>query len=176
MLDIAPVKSLLQEAKTEALDVVVIIDLVSKRAGTKTTREITMHIYEVAGGKVLWESKPLSEAKVAVGRRSGSDPGAKLVDQVMAYVDDKVKLQDLPELKPEAVKARVGRLTASPPSNIWPVLVELRAYQVRKLLSADEAAAAYSRVLGSDDAGEMLAIGDELGRYKAIARLLPRER
>ena len=71
------------------------------------------------------------------------------------------------------MKGRVSSLATAKHEMVLPVLVEIRFWQRKNLLSEDELVQAYKQLLG-EEAGQQLATGDEETKKKIVAKWLPK--
>jgi hypothetical protein len=168
--------NLLDDARRTALDRLALINLTVKTIGFQRRRDVTMtvRLVDVASGQSQWASPSLSASQMMAAMRAGGNPGAAMVAEVMKEVDAKHELKPMPALRPEHVESRVAALAedlSDKPDQMLPVLVELRYYQAKGLLSAERAAELYDRILGTGR-GRLLAGDDEAGRREALSAWL----
>ena len=166
-----------EAAKRQGLDGLVLASLTVRAIGLSGRTETTMRIklIDVATRQTLWTSKMLSSTRVAAAQKTGTDPMAELVTEVLEAVDAYFALTPMPSMKPEHVKGRVARLaedfSRSDHDAMLPVLAELRYYQAKQLLTAEEATPLYDQILGAGK-GRLLAGGDETQRRAVLEEWL----
>jgi hypothetical protein len=191
MLASTDTENALQTAAKEGLDVLVLGLTTSKPAVARAPEQslISLRLLDVATHKALWESRPLSDMKVQAAKQQASgskasgkkvakgkdlgDPAGDLVDELLHYAQTNLKLADMPAITAEVAHKRADWLAEQGDSNPLPVLLELRYYQWKQLLTPEETAGFFAKILG-DENGPKLANGSDQERLTAVARLLPR--
>jgi WD40 repeat protein len=164
-------------AKKDGLDVLVLFTLRVRPAGSGRRMDMSMRVrlLDVASDEALWTSESVSSGRVASARQSGSDPLLELHEAVLRQVDESFRLAPMPTLAPEHVRGRVAGLVEGSQElgedERLRILVELRYYQGKELLSRDAAAKAYDQVLG-EDKGSELAAADGPGRRALLHQWL----
>jgi hypothetical protein len=189
MLGSADAETALRLAAKEGLDVVVLGLTSIKPAVARAPEQslITLRLLDVATHKMLWESRPLSDLKVQAakqqtsgGKTSGKkaakskelgDPAGDLVEELLHYAQTNLKLTEMPAITAEVAKKRAGWLADQEHSNPLPTLLELRYYQWKQLLTPEETAGFYAKILG-DENGPKLANGSDQERLTVVGRLL----
>jgi hypothetical protein len=114
-----------------------------------------------AAGK-LWESKPITSAKLQAARRQGKNADADFAAEVLAAVDEQIVLVEMPELTPADVARRVKAIAALGSTRPLEALIELRYLLVTKRITAKQ----------SDKLAEAI-VGEETGALWATH--LPRD-
>jgi hypothetical protein len=189
MLGSADAEKALQLAAKEGLDVVVLGLTTIKPAVARAPEQssITLRLLDVATHKMLWDSRPLSDTKVhsakqqasgakAAGKKAAKskdpgDPAGDLLDELLHYAQTNLKLIEMPAITAEVANKRAGWLADQEYSNPLPALLELRYYQWKQLLTAEETAGVYAKILGDQD-GPKLAKGSDRERLTVVGRLL----
>jgi len=163
---------LLKSAAEEGLDLVMIAAVAAKagRQGTPQTI-LVLRILDVVKNKELYASKPLSSLRVS-DNPDGVDPVAKFTDEAMSFIDENFRLREMPDISRPAALRRAKSLVAGKHGNPLPVMMELRYYEWKKLLTTEELAGHYGQLIGQAD-GQRLATGSELERLQVVSRWLP---
>jgi hypothetical protein len=78
----------------------------------------------------------------------------------------------MPAITAEVANKRAGWLADQEYSNPLAALLELRYYQWKQLLTPEETAGFYAKILG-DQNGPKLATGSDRERLSVVGRLLP---
>jgi hypothetical protein len=169
-------KDLLADAKKRGLDYLAVFSIdVNKNAKTGyVTNETKLNVYDVASGEMLIASKKLNNVNVFRASQSGDSPTKevdKALDPVWKLIDDKLALQDLPNLTREQVAGRVAQLLASDSDQPLQELAEIRAYYGRGLMNDEELTKAYDMLVG--DQGLVLITGSSKERRKAVDAWMP---
>jgi hypothetical protein len=191
MLGSADAEKALQLAAKEGLDVVVLGLSSIKPAVNRAPEQslLTLRLLDVASHKMLWESRPLSDSKVQAAKQQASggktsgkktaksknlgDPAGDLVEELLRYAQSDLKLADMPAITAEVAQKRADWLTEQESTNPLPALLELRYYQWKQLLTPEETAGYFTKILG-DEKGPKLAKGSDQERLSVVSRLLPR--
>ena len=111
--------------------------------------------------------------------RSGEDDLPKAVDRLFAAVDAKIKMEEMPSMKPEHVRSRIRSLLAQrealpeadEESMNLQILYETRLFNSMNLLSEDEASTVYQVVLEGNE-GIVLAGGNTDDRRLVVEQIL----
>jgi hypothetical protein len=190
MLGSADAETALQLAARDSLDVVVLGLTTNKPAVARAPEQssITLRLLDVATRKMLWESRPLGDQKVQAAKQQASggkaagkkgakskapgDPAGDLVDELLHYAETNLKLIEMPAITAEVANKRAGWLADQEYSNPLAALLELRYYQWKQLLTPEETAGFYAKILG-DQNGPKLATGSDRERLSVVGRLLP---
>ena len=179
----------MQLAAREGIDVVV-LGLTSFRPAAARAPEqslITLRLLDVAAHRTLWESRQLSDMKIQAAKQQASgakasgkktaksrdlgDPAADLVDELLRYAAVNLKLTEMPAITAEVAAKRAGWLADQETSHPLSALLEIRYYQWKQLLTPEETAAFYAKILG-DQNGLKLATGSEQERLTVVGGLL----
>jgi len=137
---------------------------------------LVLRIFDVVKDKELYASTPLSSLLVGSALQAGAavdDPSSALIDEVMKFVDENLRLTEMRRISREAALRRAAAVTSQKYPNPLPVLMELRYYQWKELLTSEELAQHYTKLIGDD--GQRLATGTEAQRRLVIEQFLPRE-
>jgi hypothetical protein len=165
---------LLKAAQHRGLHALIVLDLSLKAGGLsgRVDRVLRVRLLDAASKKALFSSEPLSSRQLMMAQQQGQDLAVGLVEDVLRAVDGQFTLKPMPEMRPEHVTRRVSSLLDSHErgEDPWPLLIELRYYQVRGLLGEAAAGTAFERVVG-DGRGEALATGTEAQRRTVLASL-----
>ena len=137
----------------------------------KATATLTLRVVDVLNGKELWKSEPVSSTAFAAKGRQ-DDLGGQLVNDTFNFIDNNIRLGPLPDIKPEVARKRMVKLAETRSSDVLAALIELRYYQVKKLLSVEEIQEAYGK-LRNEHTAKQLAGDDVAERIAAISVLLP---
>jgi hypothetical protein len=167
-------------AAKDGIDVLIMAVIVSKpvKIGGQIHGQsnLTLRVLDVARDDSLWKSKPVNSA--ITGNGSADDKGSKgdadeLLSDALAYLDKEVLLGDMPKLTAEEVQQRAEAI-AHETSNPLPALAELRCYASLKLLTPEQLADFYTRLIGSED-GPRLATGSDPLRRQIVEKLRGQE-
>ena len=104
------------------------------------------------------------------GNDGGKDAG-ELLSDVLEFLDKEVLLRDMPKLTAEEVQeagGNAGQANVQSSARAWP---SLRCYASLKLLTPEQLADFYTRLIGSDD-GPRLATGGDQMRLQIMEKLL----
>ena len=170
--------ALRETAAREGLDLVLVAVMGAKptRNGPPQTLYV-LRIFDVSKDRAIWTSKPLSNLRVAAAKAAGdggADPAGEFVDRMLKYVDAQLKLVEMPSINHEAAVRRAESLVGQRFDDPLLTLMELRYYQSKGLLTPEELAEYYTKILGPGD-GPLLATGTEAQRRLIVERWLPRE-
>jgi hypothetical protein len=170
-----------QMALREGLDVLLVAECTTKagRGRAPSQSILVLQVFDVFGGKVLWGSRPLSDIRVQAAQQGKdkekkSDPAAELLQDFMKFVDERLTLTDMPPIGAEAAKNRAETLVQRQTEYPLPLLLELRYYQWKNLLTPEQLSACYAKLIGPDD-GPGLATGTDPQRYLIVQRWLPKQ-
>jgi len=168
-------------AAKDGIDVLIVAVIVSKpvKIGAQIHGQsnITLRVLDVARDESLWKSKPVNSAITGNGGAT-EDKGSKadadeLLSDVMEFLDKEVLLSDMPKLTADEALERAEAI-AKETSNPLPALAELRCYASRKLLTPEQLADFYTRLIGAED-GPRLATGGDQMRLQILEKLLGME-
>ena len=160
-------------AARQGLSALMVASVSARPIGLTGRTELTMRfrLIDLATRQALWTSKSLSSSRAATAQFSGANPFAELMTDVLGAVDESFVLKPMPPMKPVHVQGRVTKLepdfSTSQHDAMLPVLAELRYYQAKQLLTAEEAAPLYDQILGAAK-GRVLAGGSEAERRAAV--------
>ena len=176
MLGIGTQKELIERAREDGIDAVVIID-VKLRVNTSNglvTNDSTLSLLAAKTQAKLHTTRKINNLDVQKARAAGKDDGVdKELEGLVEAIDANLKMTDqLAGISAAAAARRVAALAAEKHENPLPVLAEMRLYHVKGLLEESALFAAYEEILGVDY-GRQLATGTEEDKKKALARWLP---
>jgi len=168
-----------QSATKEGLDVVLVGEISTKggrgRAPTQTL--FVVQLIDVVGGKDLWTSRPISDMQIQAAEQSKdrkkADPLGDWIASLTRVLEERLQLVEMPPISPEAALQRAEALTSRQHDNLLPVLMELRYYEWKKLLTAEQLVSYYGKLVGLGD-GTRLVKGDEKERQMIVRRWLPK--
>lgn len=159
-------EKLLSAGRRQALDMVVLIGFQDKQ-GPRGDAQVRVRFVDLASGKPLYATQNIP-ASVGFSRRGGASPVEQAIEQAIKRINLDFCLKPMPEMTAEAAKARVAALGLpdAQPACPLPALFELRYYQAKQLLTAEELVPLYDAILGKGK-GKPFASGDKAQR-KAI--------
>jgi len=125
-------------------------------------------------GDMLGRSSELLNTKVerALMSTDGEDEVTKATEKFFMQLDDKVKLTELPAMKPEHAKARLVQVLSSSTISKLEKLFEVSLYHSMKLITDEEKTTACLIVMEGSE-GESLANGRPEDKQALIDPLLP---
>ena len=176
ILGVGPERELVNKAKKEGLDVLVLFE-VSVKVNPKTrlvTNDTKVVLIDVAKGGRLHTGKLLNNFKVQKARSESKEDGiSKEIDKLFEFIDANLTMVPPPSiLNSGHITKRVASLVSTKPDDILPVLTEIRFWHRRNLLDDEGLTAAFSQML-SPEIGEQLATGSEDERKAIVKRWLP---
>ena len=170
---------LLLKAAREGIPVLALFN-VEVKFNVKTnlvTNETELILFDVAKKAKLDRASTgkFNNLKVQSDRTNNKDDGLqKAFADFFKVVDETLVVSPFPSgLKPEHVKGRVSSLATAKHEMVLPVLVEIRYWQRKNMLSEEELVQAYKQLLG-EEAGQQLATGDEETKKKIVEKWLPK--
>ena len=176
MLGVGTQKELIERAREDGIDVVVIIDMKIRVSPSSNlvTNDSTIALLDVKTQKKLLTTKAFNNIAIQQARADEKEDGVdKELERLFAAIDTSFKMTDLPAaLNAEVVAKRLASLTAEKHDNPLPILAEARMYHAKGLLEESALFAAYEQILGVDS-GRLLATGSEEDKKKALDRWLP---
>jgi hypothetical protein len=170
-------------AQAEGLDLALIVDVTVKRS-TRADQVLTiaeLSYRDLVGDRSLWGyDKKLNDNMVENERKRGRDLIGDAVGDAMKSIDDKVRLEEFPAIQPATalkraetlVKPATGAAKPATESNL-PLLLELRFYAWKKLLTEEQLQGYYGKLLANPEEGKKLASGTEAERRAIVNRWLP---
>ncbi len=167
---------LMQKAVERGVDVVVLFDV--KATGPNRINGIVQNETRVrvvsARGDMLARSAELLNTKVqrALASPNGEDEVGKAMEKFFFQFDEKVKLTELPAMKPEHATARLIQLLSSPSFSKIDKLFEVSLYHSLKLISDEDKTKACLIVMEGSE-GESLANGRPEDKQAVLDPLLP---
>ncbi len=176
MLGIGTQKELIDRAREDEIDVVVIIDMKLRVNTTNNlvTNDSTLALLDVKTQKKFHTTKAFNNIAIQQLRADDKEDGVdKELEKLFEAIDTNFTMTDLPAgLTAEVVVKRIASLTAETHDNPLPVLAEARMYYSKGLLEESALFAAYEEILGVDF-GRMLSTGSEEDKKKVLGRWLP---
>jgi hypothetical protein len=167
---------LMKKAEDRAVDLVFLFDVkVSppNRMNGIVQNEAKVRVVSLKGDPLARSTDLLNtEVERALMRASGDDEVAKVTDKFLAQFDTKVKLAEMPALKPEHAKARLVQVLSNAKLSKLEKLYEASLYHSMKLISDDEKLTACLIVMEGSE-GESLANGRPEDRQAVLDTLLP---
>ena len=165
----APVADIMQNARAAQVDLLLHFDI-SLNAGNNDYVKNTSRcrLMNVATGKQLIVSKGMSNSEVTqvtrAGRQTERDYVLSQLSPVLNFIDREATVSDLPPLTPEIARRRVEALVGSPQSRSLRTLAEVRMYQAKNLLTAEEVEVVFDIVGGPD--GLLMLHGPQLEKLE----------
>ena len=165
----APVADIMQNARAAQVDLLLHFDI-SLNAGNNDYVKNTSRcrLMNVATGKQLIVSKGMSNSEVTqvtrAGRQTERDYVMSQLSPVLNFIDREATVSDLPPLTPEIARRRVEALVGSPQSRSLRTLAEVRMYQAKNLLTAEEVEVVFDIVGGPD--GLLMLHGPQLEKLE----------
>ena len=164
-----------QLATKEAVDLVMLVHLAGKPVRTRTGQAqtqvtATLKVIDPASGKELKSFAPVNDAAIQAALRPGSrvkNPLDKVLETLEQFLDTQVKLTEMPAISAEVAKNRAQSLAARQLDNPLPSLMELRYYEWKGLLKAEDLSKYYGQIL-DPDSGAKLATGAEAEREQVV--------
>jgi hypothetical protein len=171
-------KKLLAEAKKRELDYLIVfsIDVAKNTKTGYVSNDTKMNVYNVSSGELITSSKKLNNVTVYRAIQEGesaSEEVEKALEPVWRFIDEKVALQEMPNLTRENVANRIAQLLTRDGELPLQQMAEIRAYYGRGLIDDEELAKAYDILAG--DQGLVLVSGSQKERRNAVARWMPSE-
>ena len=135
-------QQLIASARARRLDVLILLQPVplSSAAGQVTQTLVEVQVFDAIAGKKLGTPQALRGAAMGPPGAAGWDPVAVGVGEVLQYVRDYCELRPVGNLTAEQVRARLKEWEQekAKPESALLLLVEMRYYQLKQLLPADE--------------------------------------
>jgi hypothetical protein len=183
LLGVGKKEQLLEKAAQQGIQVLAFFDVEVKfNVKTRlTTNETKLTLYDVSKRKspekerMLTTTRPFNNLKIQNDRSQNKDDGIeKEFTRMFEFVDESLRMTPLPEgLNTDNVKRRAAGIAAARHDHVLPVLAELRFWNRKNLLPAEDLETAYKMLLG-DERGSQLANGDEETKKKVVATWLPK--
>ena len=166
---------LINTAKQMGLSAVVLFQLPQPMQGAaagakRTDEQLKIHIIDV--NKIV--QKEISAPNTAPGALVGeADPEelAICADDFGKFLDENFVLQPMPEIQAQDVPARIKKMVGEAHDDPLTVLAEVRYDQLKGLLTAEEAAAAFKNWL-SDERAKVMANGTPAQRRAMLEQWL----
>jgi hypothetical protein len=167
---------LMKKAEDRGVDLVFLFDVKVSRPNPINgivQNEARVRVLSLKGDPLVRSTELLNtEVERALNRASGDDEVAKTTDKFFAQFDSKVKLSDMPALKPEHAKARLVQVLSNTKSSKLEKLYEVALYHSMKLITDDEKLTACLIVMEGSE-GESLANGRPEDKQAVLDTLLP---
>jgi hypothetical protein len=176
MLGIGTKKELIDRAREDGIDAVVIIDMKLRvtAANGLVTNDSTIALLDAKTQTKFHMTKTFNNIKIQQARADSKEDGVdKELESLFAAIDAKFTMTALPTgLNADIAAKRVAALTAEKHDNPLPILVEAKMYHSKGLLDETQLFAAYEQLLGVDF-GRLLATGSEEDKKKVLNQWLP---
>jgi hypothetical protein len=167
-------EDLAKSAQDAGVDVLVTyeIALSQARVGNLISNKTQIKITDGKKGTVLLTSTPLENRVVMQAReksQSEDDPVDKQVARAIEKLDELCKPTELPAaVNAERVKTRIAGLIAEKPADPLPVLLEMRFYAAKGLLTSSEMHAGAVSLMGEAEYAQLVASAPSGGMNDAI--------
>lgn len=178
MLGVGSRDQLLQHAKAEGLDVLVLFDVAPRYnvRGNIVQTDTSIQLLDVQKAQQLHKSRSLNNTKIQFQRQrspNAPDPVDVELDLLFAVVDEQLKVEEFPEqLTPVIARRRVDYLGEQETENPLAVIGEMLMYRQRKLVSDPELHKGLSQLVGAG-ASRTLIQGKEAQRKEVLQQWLP---
>jgi hypothetical protein len=162
-------------AKRQDLDVVAVVNVTW---GKGEQRQISVRVIDFAAGAGVLSTNTL---RIGLGNKPGlaganassdSEATEKWLSDVLRQIDDKMTLRALPELTPDDAKQAVERMFTAKQHDLASDMIELRAYQARRLIDEASLIRYYDALLGSG-MGQAFVQGDSDARREILQKIFP---
>jgi hypothetical protein len=164
-------QQLLAAARSRRLDMLIFVQPVplSSSAGQVSQTLVQAQVFDVIAEKALRTSQALGGAPAGRGVAGAWDPVAAQVTDLLEYLRTRCELVPVPDLTAEQVRARMKQWEPEKGrrENGLLLLVELRYYQLKQLLPAEEVAKEQDALVGLGR-GRLLATEPPLKRRELI--------
>jgi dienelactone hydrolase len=130
---------------------------------------LEMRLIDVISGTTLWKSPRLSSPRAAGPRSVGRDAASGLLKSALKKLDALDELSTMPVVSESVAAGRVKKLSAGDPSAAARLraVVEIRYYELKKLIPAEAARRAYQQLI-SDEFAEGMESGSAEDRTAAL--------
>jgi hypothetical protein len=150
--DIADV---MPSARAAQVDLLLHFEVVLKAGRNDNVQNTSRcRLMNVATGKQEIVSKGMSNVEASqmtrAGRQTERDYVMAQLRSLFSFVDRSATVSELPALTPEIARRRVEALVGSPQSRSLRTLAEVRMYQAKNLLTAEEVEAVFDIVGGAE--------------------------
>lgn len=177
MLGQASRTELLERARNEGLDVLLVIDIqLQRNPRTEQVQNLTkVVVMDVATQSVVGSTKLMNNLLVQRmrERNAGEDPVDVEMKKVETLLDQNFRGIELPtKIQPQHAASRVAKLAQGRYDNPLVALAEMTFYHSRKLVTDDELRGGYQPLLGSAATAQLLS-ASPAERQKAVAGLTP---
>ncbi|MDX1929922.1 MAG: hypothetical protein SFV81_25570 [Pirellulaceae bacterium] len=167
---------LMKKAEERGVDLVVLFDVkVSppNRLNGIVQNEAKVRVVSMKGEPLARSNELLNtEVERALMRANGEDEVAKATEKFFAQFDSKVKIGDMPALKPEHAKARLVQVLANTKLGKLEKLFEVSLYHSMKLITDEDKLTACLIVMEGSE-GESVANGRPEDKQAVLDALLP---
>lgn len=164
-------------AQRQNLDALLLINLsvFIKPLNHRIDKHIEVHLVDVASGRAVYKSKPLSDVAIERKGLGTSSPAGQRLAEIFTQVDNNFCLKTMPAIQREQIEDRLSQLREmiERSQNIWGVLAELRYYQAKRLVTPAELTPMYDKIIG-EGKGHALATGSDAERRAILRKLLER--
>jgi hypothetical protein len=163
----------------EKLDFLLIADIAEKpfhfapRNIHTTQTVIQIHIYDVAADTEVWKSREVGSGKLVLAANGVKGVGATgdLAAEVLRAIDKQFALQKMPEITEDILQERLAALAEQKTQNPLPALMELRYYEMMKLITPDQFLQQAMKIVELEDA-RCLTSNDAAQQKKVMDRWL----
>jgi hypothetical protein len=168
-LSVAREAVLLEAARREAVDVLLVVDW--RDSGHKWSAGLKL--IDVLRGERLVNFQRLKSEEVTRRNPLAKDPLAETMHALNKFLDESLAMQPLPEqILPRHVARRLDSLAATNEENPLRALAEMRFYRERGLADDSQLMLAYQALLGQKR-GRELMLGDAASRETLLDAWLP---
>ena len=142
-------------ARAAQVDLLLHFEVVLKAGRNDNVQNVSRcRLMNVATGKQEIVSKGMSNVEASqmtrAGRQTERDYVMAQLSSLLSFIDRSATVSDLPALTPEIARRRVEALVGSPHSRSLRTLAEVRMYQAKNLLTAEEVEAVFDIVGGAE--------------------------
>ena len=160
-------QEILDSARRLQAELLITIHSGAKGPATGTPDEVSLSIRDVGSDALLWKSKRVRSMGLLPLTTPDTDPAVGIIDEAFEFIDGQQRLGPIPPLDSAYAASRAAEIVATKGADPLTVLLELRYFQAKGLLTADEAAGFYGRVLDAER-GRLLASASEEDRRRAV--------
>ncbi len=164
-------QEILESARRLQAELLITIHSGATGPTTGTPEEVSLSIRDVESDALLWKSKGIRSMGLMPFTTPDTDPAVAIIEEALEFLDGQQRLGPIPPLDSTHAAGRAAEIVATKAADPLTVLLELRSFQAQGLLTADEAAGFYGRVLDAER-GRLLASPSEEDRRRAIENLI----
>ena len=149
------IADVIPSARAAEVDLLLHFEVVLKAGRNNNVQNVSRcRLMNVATGKQEIVSKGMSNVEAAQVTRAGRQTERGYVmgqlSSLFSFIDRSATVSELPALTPEIARRRVEALVGSPQSRSLRTLAEVRMYQAKNLLTAEEVEAVFHIVGGAE--------------------------